>query len=126
MDTGKLKNNTTYYDGYEGEGEVVLTLIDSPNYNLHIWDGYFEDIFGNPCLSGNAWRGFTMDYQESRNAFSQNDSPVFVKPDDYIYDLYLYRGKTFTYEETTSCLDILIDFFEHARMIQSDVNILVS
>lgn len=126
MDTGKLKNNTTYYEGYEGEGEVILTLIDSPTYNLHIWDGYFEDIFGNPCSTENGWCGFTMDYQESRNAFCGGNPPVSVNPDEYLTDLYLYKNKTFCYEETASCLHILIDFFEYAKILHSKVKIQVS
>ena len=51
MDIGKL-NDTTFYDDYEGEGEIMLSRSSSTNTeSIHIWDGYFEDIFGNPCLS---------------------------------------------------------------------------
>lgn len=27
MDTGKL-NNTVFYDGYEGEGEIIISIAD--------------------------------------------------------------------------------------------------
>lgn len=65
-----LKNNYTFYEGYEGECEVILYIQDHEVFNLHIWDGYFEEVFGNPKFKKNGWIGFTRDYQESVNSFS--------------------------------------------------------
>jgi hypothetical protein len=121
MDTGKLNDNTTFYDGYEGETEIMISLVDDPKIVLHVWDGYFEDIFGKPLASDDGWHGFTSDYQELRNAFAEDGESVSVEPDCYLNDLYLYRGHHFSYEETSSCLELLITFFEYARDIQSKV-----
>lgn len=40
---------------------------------IHIWDGYFEDIFGNPLSTNAGWSGFTKDYQESVRTFDGED-----------------------------------------------------
>ena len=39
MDIGKLKNNISYYEGYEGEPEVVVALKGAEDITLHIWNG---------------------------------------------------------------------------------------
>jgi len=41
MDIGKLKNNTVFYEGFEDEPDIELYLSESPDFNIHIWDGYF-------------------------------------------------------------------------------------
>ena len=43
MDIGNLKNNFTFYDGYEDESEIVLCI--EKEETVHIWEGYFDDIF---------------------------------------------------------------------------------
>lgn len=60
MDTGKL-NDYTYYFGYEGEPEFVLSSGDE---SIHIWDGYINDIFGDPIMDGKGWKGLTRDFNE--------------------------------------------------------------
>lgn len=61
MDTGKRKDDYRFYEGYEGEKEVIISL---PDIVYHIWDGFFEDIFGNPKTTDDGWIGFTRDYNE--------------------------------------------------------------
>ena len=46
MDTGKINDNYTFYDGYEGETKIFLSFQD--NQTVHIWKGYFDDIL-IPC-----------------------------------------------------------------------------
>lgn len=88
MDTGKLEN-TVFYDGYEGEGELILSIQDdkSDTSIIHIWEGYFEEIFGNPISTEEGWFDFTKDYQESARAFNGGEriSPSGVS--EYLYDL---------------------------------------
>lgn len=31
---------------------------------IHIWEGYFDDIFDSPSLDGKGWKGFTRDYHQ--------------------------------------------------------------
>lgn len=81
MDTGKLKNNTAFYDGYEDEPEISLTAAESPEYAISIWDGYFYDIFENPSLDGNGWTGFTRDIHQLESVFSGNEEEKEIDKD---------------------------------------------
>lgn len=48
MDIGNLKNNYTFYEGYEDEDKIVLYI--ETDEAIHIWEGYFDDIFDTPTL----------------------------------------------------------------------------
>lgn len=71
MGIGKIIDNDTFYEGYEGEPQIVLSLADMEV--LHIWEGYFEDIYGAPALDGKGWNGFTRDY-----AYFANKKELFA------------------------------------------------
>ncbi len=123
MDTGKL-NNTIFYDGYEGEGEIVLTLLNSQNaVTLHVWDGYFEEIFGNPTISSTGWSGFTKDYQESTRTFNGEKRIIFSTIPEYLSDLKNYENHTFSFDEAKACLNLLINFFEQALSSSSEITV---
>ncbi len=123
MDTGK-HNNTIFYDGYEGEGEITLSM-SNPHYPtvLHIWDGYFEEIFGKPSRTDTEWSGFTKDYQEGTRTFSgETHIPALLIP-EYLTDLTKYENLSFSYPETKDCLCVLIDFFTKALQLSSEVTV---
>ena len=42
MDTGKTIDNFKFYEGFEGEPEIVIKAENSDMQILHIWDGYFD------------------------------------------------------------------------------------
>ena len=125
MVTGK-HDNKVFYDGYEGEGEIILSMSD-PSYTevFHIWDGYFEDIFGSPVSSDTVWTGFTKDYQEAARTFNGEEhiSPTMIP--EYLADLGKYENQTFSYSETKDCLDVLIHFFEDALELSSEITVVV-
>ncbi len=104
MDTGKHRDNYTFYEGYEGEREIILSLSD---VSYHIWDGYFEDIFGNPIVEEDGWNGFTRDYNEFVNTFDDECVECAIMPEEYLRDIKLYVGQTFSYKETQEMLDLL-------------------
>ncbi len=104
------KDNYTFYEGYEGEPEIILSLEGT---SFHIWDGYFDDIYGVPPLDGNGWRGFTRDYNQMEGIFSDNDI-VEIDPKEYLDDLMLYQNKAFDFEETARVFDLLLSLFEKA------------
>lgn len=54
-----MNDNYAFYEGYEGEPEITLRVAN--NVTIHIWEGYFDDIFDMPSLDGNGWTGFTRD-----------------------------------------------------------------
>ncbi len=114
MDTGNLKNNFAFYEGFEGEPEIVLTIAEDEDYNIHMWDGYFNDIFGNPVLDGNGWKGFTRDVNQMEGIFSDDDERATIDVPEYLEDSISYTGKSFRYDETSAALELLIAFFENA------------
>lgn len=113
MDIGKFKNNYIFYTGYEGEGEVILKILNHPKFQLHIWEGYFENIFGSPILINKTPIGFTRDYLEGSRTFS-GDEVSIENPQEYLTDLNLYKNKELTFCESLECLNLLIDFFTFA------------
>ena len=84
MDIGKIKNNHIYYDGYEGETEIVLSINESKDLNMHVWEGYFDDIFGEPSLVGDGWRGFTRDIHQMERIFSNEEFNMIVDVSEYL------------------------------------------
>lgn len=115
MDIGKIKNNNIYYDGYEGETEIVLSINESKDLNMHVWEGYFDDIFGEPSLVGDGWRGFTRDIHQMERIFSNEEFNMIVDVSEYLEDLITYKDKTFRYEESAEVLNMLITFFEYVK-----------
>ena len=114
MDVGRLNNNTEFYDGYEGEPEVILSILEKQEYNLHIWDGYFLFIFGAPSQNGEGWKGFTRDYNQMERSFG-NRSYVIGNVEEYLEDLLQYSKQDFETEETAACYALLCDFLSYAK-----------
>ena len=119
MDIGNLKNNYTYYEGYEDEGKIVLCI--EADQAIHIWEGYFDDIYDTPTLDGNGWKGFTRDYHQFEGVFSEDGGITEIAPSEYLEDLMLYKEKTFEFEETTEVFNLIVSFLEEA--IKQGVNV---
>ena len=113
MDTDKLVNNLKFYDGFEDEPEIELFIAENPEFNIHIWQGYFSDIFREPSLDGKGWNGFTRDFQQLERTYEEKD--VIIDVDEYLNDLYIYRQRTFEFEETRKCYELLCHFLEYAK-----------
>lgn len=108
----KYNENYQYYEGFEGEQEIIITI----HYSIyHIWDGYFEDIFGGPVNTKNGWIGFTRDYNEFINAFDENIKEYTINKEEYLEDLMLYKGRKFRFDETIDVLDCLIELLVTAN-----------
>lgn len=119
MDIGNLKNNYTYYEGYEDEGKIVLCI--EADQAIHIWEGYFDDIYDTPTLDGNGWKGFTRDYHQFEGVFSEDGGITEIDPSEYLEDLMLYKEKAFEFEETTEVFNLIVSFLEEA--IKQGVNV---
>jgi len=124
MGTGKIKNNSIFYDGYEGEPQIFLMIKDCIELNISIWDGYFEDIFGTPSLDGNGWHGFTKDYNQMEGAFADGVESAEIDPKIYLTDLCVYTGKQFDYEETAQVVSLIKCFLEYA--VENQRTVIVS
>lgn len=114
MDTGKIINNYTYYEGFEDEPEIVLSTEVENMPVLHIWDGYFDDIFREPKLDGKGWTGFTRDYHQLEGAFGDDNEMLITEIDEYLNDLKTYATRCFDYDETKAVYDLLCSWLETA------------
>lgn len=112
MDIGKHNVDTTFYTGYEGEPEIVISFQE---HEVHIWEGYFEDIFSNPESTDTGWNGFTRDYNELVNTFDDDSIECAIMPAEYLADLLLYSNHDFEYGETHDVLKKLIEIFSEAK-----------
>ncbi len=110
MDIGNLKNNYTFYEGFEGETEIILSILDHKEYNIHIWDGYIDEIFSNAPLNQKEWSGFTKDYQEDIGAFGDMEEHI-IDTKEYLEDIKSYLD----YNLSKECIEIchlIITFLE--------------
>lgn len=112
MGIGNPKNNYTYFEGYEGESKIVLYLDAAQA--IHIWEGYFDDIYDTPSLDGKGWKGFTRDYHQCEGIFSDEGGLSEVNPAEYLEDLMLYQEKAFDFDETTEVFHLMAALFEKA------------
>ena len=126
MDIGQLRNNTNYYDGFEGEDEVIFELEKDRDFNLHIWVGYLDDILREPKLSGDGWIGLTRDYHQAEKAFIGSDEEYIVSPGEYLADIGQYRSRKFDHGETRQVLELLILFMRYAMDVDSQIVIKVA
>lgn len=121
MDTGNLKNNYAFYEGYEDENEIILAI--EADEALHIWEGYFDDIFDTPSLEGKGWTGFTRDYHQLEGVFSENGGVYEINPTEYLADLMHYKNKVFEFDETKDVFNLIASLLEKA--IKKDVKVKV-
>ena len=71
------------------EDDVVFErLWNKPNMypNMHIWDGYIDDILREPNLDGNGWHGFTRDYHQCEGAFGDDSEGIITDLSEYLDD----------------------------------------
>lgn len=122
MDIINLKSNNEFFEGFDDPfgKEIIIKLKKDPIYNMHIWDGYFDDIFGIPIFSENDWVGFTKDYHENSRTF-EADGFVEIDVDEYLSDLKRYLTKSFKFEESLDCLKTMILLLEYAKDMDSAV-----
>ena len=112
MGTGKDKDDYTFYNGYEGEPELVLF---SDNGSLHIWDGYIGDIFGDPDLNNVGWTGFTRDYNEFAGPYDEDCVVCEIDAEEYLADAVNCRGREVDYEESEDALETIIEWLENHK-----------
>lgn len=120
MDIDLLHNNHMYYDGFEGEEEVEITLINDQSLSIHFWIGYMDDILSNPDLQGKGWAGFT------KALFSNDPTPDnCYDPHEYLHDIKQYQDADFNEEESHLVLQLIITFLEYAISVGSKIIIQV-
>ena len=94
---------------------MILSLKENPEFNIHIWEGYFSSIFDDPPLHGLGWHGFTRDYQEEKGAFDfANVQEEILNPMEYLEDILQYKDKNFKWKEEKESFDLIVDFLKYA------------
>lgn len=114
MDIGKI-DNFKFYEGYEDEPEIEFSTNDSNIETLHIWDGFFDDIFRKPNLDGKGWHGFTRDYHQCEGAFDNNGEAEITNLQEYIDDLKTYESRKFDYKETKDVYKLIYSWLNEAK-----------
>jgi hypothetical protein len=122
MDIGMLKNNTKYYDGFESDTEITLSIVENPEYNIHIYEGYFSDFFGSPEFNCKGWNGFTRDYNQMERTFGEDDY-IISNVKEYLDDLLIYVDKKYEDEDTFQCYILLRKFLEYAINHNYHINV---
>lgn len=114
MGIGKI-DNYKFYEGYGFEPEVELSTNIETMETLHVWDGFFMDIFGEPSLDGKGWHGFTRDYNQCEGAFDDDGEAVISNLQEYIDDLKIYENRKFRFEETKEVYELICSWLTEAQ-----------
>ena len=114
MGIGKI-DNYKFYDGFEDEPEIEFSTTDGNMETLHIWDGYFYDIFGEPSLDGKGWNGFTRDFNQLEGAFGDTGKAIITDLQEYIDDLKIYENKKFDFEDTREVYELILSWLLEAQ-----------
>ena len=122
MNIGKI-DNYKFYEGYEDEPEIEFSTKEEDMETLHIWDGFFDDIFREPSLDGNGWNGFTRDYHQCEGAFDDYGEAVITDLQEYIDDLKIYESRNFNYEETREVYKLILDWLNKAYQNNCSVKV---
>ena len=118
MVTGKYNDDYTFYKGYEGEPELILTSEDG---SIHIWDGYIGDIFGNPIKEKKEWSGFTRDYNEFVGPYDDENIVYSINVIEYLDDAVRCREKKTEFEESSNVLEAIISWLNNHK--KTDVQV---
>lgn len=111
----QLRNNQTFFKGFEDEEEVVISLANDKSVVIHLWLGYLADILREPSLDGKGWKGFTRDYHQMECAFSDNPDDYHpVDPSEYLEDIRQYKTEQFNEPETMQVLNLIEMLLEYA------------
>ena len=114
---GKFKIKTDFYSGYEGEREIILTMDKQDVPSLHIWGGFWSDVFDKCEFPGDNWKGFTKDSQLDVRTW---DWETFEKVkieniDEYIEDVKGYLNFAFDFPETSEAIHSLYNYLLYAK-----------
>ena len=124
MDIGKT-DNYTFFEGYEDEPEIEFSSSNQDMETLHMWDGFFDDIFRRPSLDGKGWHGFTRDYHQCEGAFGDDSEAVISDIDEYIDDLKIYENREFKFSNTRDVYNLLLSWLNKAKATGSTVTVTV-
>lgn len=85
------------YEGFEGYDEYDFIAVDDNNnvlYFIKAWEGFVDEIFREPDLSGKGWIGFTKLYQEGilGDSYTRNNPFIVDNNEEFYNDLLNYNN----------------------------------
>ena len=121
MAIGRTIDNFKFYNGFEGETDVIF---QSNITRFRVWEGYLDDIFAHPPLDGKGWSGLARDYNQMEGPFLNGLGEV--DPKEYLDDLKTYTREQFDDPNDKELLFELIGFFQsavdHGKKIMIEVS----
>jgi hypothetical protein len=84
------------YEGFEEYDEYDFIAVDENNnvlYFIKAWEGFVDEIFREPDLSGKGWTGFTKLYQEGilDDSYTRNNPYIVENITEFYNDLLNYK-----------------------------------
>ena len=84
------------YEGFEEYDEYDFIAVDENNnvlYFIKAWEGFVDEIFREPDLSGKGWTGFTKLYQEGilDDSYTRNNPYIVENVNEFYDDLLNYK-----------------------------------
>ena len=84
------------YEGYEEYDEYDFIAVDDNNvvYFIKAWEGFVDEIFREPDLSGKGWTGFTKLYQEGilDDSYTMKNPFKVENNEEFYNDLLYYKN----------------------------------
>lgn len=118
-------NNNKFYEGYEGETEVIFQVLGDNNTSIHLWNGYIDDIMNHqPGTEDDFKNGLSRDWNTLEGPYSDENNNV-IDIDDYYNDLLRFAGVKFKYEETKEVYDLVMYFLKQAKENNQEVEVIV-
>ena len=120
-----ILNNNKFYEGYEGEPEVIFQLLDDNNTSIHLWTGYIDDIMNHQPGTNEDYKfGLSRDWNNLEGPYSEEKNNL-IDTDDYINDLVRFEKVQYKYEETKEAYDLIMYFLENAKDNNKKIEVIV-
>lgn len=116
--------NEKYYEGYEGDEEILLRLyIDKEEVeSVGIWGGYFSEIIKLIPPREEGWVGFSYYYHLNSGWYDEEN--WFVPDIDLFYEqLQLIDENALAYNVDKEVLDLIRSMFSKAKDFHGDITI---
>ncbi|MCR5886670.1 hypothetical protein LRS06_02545 [Hymenobacter sp. J193] len=69
-----------FYSGYEGEDELVFTLVGPSSGSINVWNGFFDDVFeAIPPGPQGMWEGLLLPYHLLQGCWGFHEEEMIVE-----------------------------------------------
>lgn len=118
-------NNDKFYQGFEGEPEVIFQLLDDNNISVHVWDGYISDMMRNQPGTDDDYRlGLSRDWNTLQGPYADKAINL-IDVDEYYNDLIRIENMQFEFEDTKEVYKLIMFFLKLAKDNNQKVEMIV-